>query len=344
MLESIYDDPFVGQISRLLVEGFGLPGCRKVERMPSGLINETYLADDVWVVQRVNGMFGPGVNEDIAHLVPILRARGVCVPEYGMASGGGYAVEGRRFGLAEGRWRVMTKLPGKSVDKVDCVERIRALAAMMARFHRALDGVVYHFKNVRVGVHDFERHRAGLVRAMEEKRAHRLWKDVEGVWSKIAFLERYIKFDNILLCEDRRIVHGDLKVSNFLFEGNEVSGVIDLDTMALSRVAFDVGDAIRSWCNPRTENEEPEFDAEWAREAMGVYLEEVGCLSRGERLSLADAAPFIALELSMRFARDALCEDYFGFDPEIGHGEHSLLRARNMANLCEQMLGRDAMV
>ena len=89
MLESIYDDPFVGQISRLLVEGFGLPGCRKVERMPSGLINETYLADDVWVVQRVNGMFGPGVNEDIAHLVPILRARGVCVPEYGLASGGG---------------------------------------------------------------------------------------------------------------------------------------------------------------------------------------------------------------------------------------------------------------
>ena len=61
-------------------------------------------------------------------------------------------------------------------------------------------------------------------------------------------------------------------------------------------------------------------------------------------LSLADAAPFIALELSMRFARDALCEDYFGFDPEIGHGEHSLLRARNMANLCEQMLGRDAVV
>ena len=99
-----------------------------------------------------------------------------------------------------------------------------------------------------------------------------------------------------------------------------------------------MGDAIRPWCNPRKEDEEPEYKSEFAREALGEYEESSHCLDREERSMLAFSPAYIALELAMRFARDALCEDYFGFDPEIGHAEHSARRARAMLGLCAQML------
>ena len=46
----------------------------------------------------------------------------------------------------------------------------------------------------------------------------------------------------------------------------------------------------------------------------------------------------IALELAARFARDALEESYFGFDPAFGgRGEHNLLRARGQAALARSV-------
>ena len=156
--------------------------------------------------------------------------------------------------------------------------------------------------------------------------------------------ENSIPIDAIGNVKQRRIIHGDPKVSNFLLnkdanvEFYAITGVIDLDTMARSSISYDVGDAIRSWCNPRKEDECPEFNSEYARETLGEYEEAMRFLVREERETLASSPAYIALELSMRFARDALCEDYFGFSPEIGHAEHSSRRARAMLELCSQML------
>ena len=42
----------------------------------------------------------------------------------------------------------------------------------------------------------------------------------------------------------------------------------------------------------------------------------------------------IALELAARFARDAMEERYFGWDPKFGtRGEHNLLRAKGQYSL-----------
>ena len=329
----------VDNICELVHVGFGLPRPAAVTPLSGGLINATYCADGVWIVQCVNPIFGATVNDDIAALTPVLRSHGVEVPLLCRAIDGEWSLDGRRFDL-DGRWRVMTRISGESHDHAESIEEIRALTVALARFHAALDGMHYEFRHKRPGVHDFMRHYHALERTVEgdEYRGHRLYAETLSLWNSIKDIARFVDFDSVMVCEDLRIIHGDPKISNFMQASGAVTGIVDLDTMAKSRVAFDVGDAVRSWCNPCAEDVEPAYNPEYAREMLGLYQEESPFLSRAERLSLPSAPAFISLELSMRFLKDALCEDYFGFDPKKGHGEHSLLRAQSMYTLCTQMM------
>ena len=334
----IVEDPILVKLSELLIRGYGLTKPAHYKQLTDGLINQTYSMDDCWIVQHINPIFGEQVNEDIAALSGQLQRQNVPVPKILCAKNGQHYVQGAEYGLDEGVWRVMTKLPGNTHHFVQSMEQIRSLTTMMARFHRALDHYSYTFKHSRPGVHDFQRHYRALDEAVQKHPKHRLYADVVALFEKIQHLMKFLDDTKIMGCEDLRIIHGDPKISNFLFDGADIVGVVDLDTMAKSRVAFDVGDAIRSWCNPCPEDVEPNYQREYAREAMGLYLENSPFLTRSERESLPFAPTFITLELAGRFARDALCEDYFGFNPDIGHGEHSLIRAQSMAKLCEQML------
>lgn len=341
---SFREEPIGAGLNRLLVDGFGLPPCGEFKRCSGGLINDTYDGDGVWIVQRVNPIFGIGVNEDIAALVPVLQKRGIPVAQLCRSKSGSLALNGADYGLAEGNYRVMPKLDGVAYDCVDDIGQIRALARMLAAFHEALEGVSYQFVHTRPAVHDFYRHKRALDEALATKREHRYRSTIEKLREEMQKCENSIPIDAIGNVKQRRIIHGDPKVSNFLLnkdanvEFYAITGVIDLDTMARSSISYDVGDAIRSWCNPRKEDECPEFNSEYARETLGEYEEAMRFLVREERETLASSPAYIALELSMRFARDALCEDYFGFSPEIGHAEHSSRRARAMLELCSQML------
>ena len=327
-------------IQNMITQAYGLPAPGVITPIHEGLINETYDIDNLWILQRLNRIFKPEVNEDIAALTPVLRAHGVNVPLIRRTVSGACSVSGEDYGLTAGCWRLMTKVEGTTRHKVENIEQLRSLVRAIARFHAALDGYRYAFRFARGGVHDFEKHRRALDEAVQTHPKHPFFAKVQDLYNQIQNVARFIKTDTVMSCEDRRIIHGDPKVSNLLFNGDEVVSIVDLDTMAHSRVAFEVGDAIRSWCNPCAEDQEPEFDREYARETMGLYLELSPFLTRAERNSLPDAAPFISLELAMRFARDALCEDYFGFDPNIGHAAHSFMRARAMYLLCTQMLER----
>lgn len=338
-ITQIIQDPLLLAMQRVFVKGFGLPPCQTYKKLTIGNINTTYEIDDIWILQRVNDIFGPCVNDDIAALTPILTKHHVCVPTLCRALNGAYCVRGEDYGLDEGNWRIMTKLPGQTRQYVENIDQIRSLTRCMAAFHNALSRTHYAFKHSRPGVHDFNRHIEALKHILSHPAyaSHRLRSDVQKLYDQIERFMPLIHANDILNCTSLHIIHGDPKISNFMMQDNDAIGVIDLDTIANSRIAFDVGDAVRSWCNPRKEDEEPCYNREYARETIGLYNECVE-LSKDERRTLNAAPPFIALELSARFARDAIAEDYFAFNPDIGHGEHSLLRAQNMLELSAQML------
>ena len=51
-------------------------------------------------------------------------------------------------------------------------------------------------------------------------------------------------------------MHGDPKISNLMFARDSDRGLclIDLDTLGPMPIALELGDALRSWCNPAAED------------------------------------------------------------------------------------------
>jgi Ser/Thr protein kinase RdoA (MazF antagonist) len=140
-----------------------------------------------------------------------------------------------------------------------------------------------------------------------------------------------------------RVCHGDLKFNNILFaaadgpEADRPLCLIDLDTLGPMPLAFELGDAWRSWCNRNGENNPvAALDLEIFRTSLEGYREGLGRpLSEGERRALLLGLDWVSVELAARFAADALYENYFGWDPKrfAGRGEHNLVRARSQFSL-----------
>jgi len=119
-----------------------------------------------------------------------------------------------------------------------------------------------------------------------------------------------------------RVIHGDLKISNLLFEAESPPGadraraLIDFDTLLRAPLWGEWGDAWRSWCNRRGEDEsEAQFDLTIFEASLrGLARSGRTAIDEAERASLAHSVERIALELATRYATDALEESYFAWD------------------------------
>jgi Ser/Thr protein kinase RdoA (MazF antagonist) len=113
-------------------------------------------------------------------------------------------------------------------------------------------------------------------------------------------------------------VHGDPKISNLLFEhdSDRALCLIDLDTLAHMPVALELGDALRSWCNPATEDAaSARFVRAFFEAAIEGYADAAqGLLAPEEWRAIPRGALTITVELAARFCADALRESYFGWN------------------------------
>lgn len=314
-----------------------------VSPLTGGLINSTYAvraASGEFVLQRVHTIFAPGIHDNIAAVTEHLRRRGELSPRLLPTAGGE-----RWADLGEaGIWRAMTRVPGTSFDAVASPEQARSAGALVARFHTALADVDHPFV-VRRTLHDTPAHLRTLALALVEHPGHRLFAEVEPLARAVlAGAEALPELAPAPL----RVGHGDLKFNNILFDATGPEGhvqarcLIDLDSVAPMPLHHELGDAWRSWCNPAGEEQgAPSFDAAIFAAGLDGYLEALGFeLEAVERRNLVHGVEWIALELTARFAADALNERYFGWDPRRfpGAGEHHLHRAKGQWALHEACL------
>ena len=141
-----------------------------------------------------------------------------------------------------------------------------------------------------------------------------------------------------------RILHGDPKVSNFLFaEGSSiVKCMVDFDTVGWAELSWELADAFRSWCNPSSEDQlAGTFDLQIFEAAMCSYAETVETSFPVEEIihSLSVTA-HIFLELALRFLVDAIEEEYFDWDSNNFNSasSHNLVRAKGQISACESLL------
>jgi aminoglycoside phosphotransferase (APT) family kinase protein len=321
--------------------GLASPGITPIR---TGLIHETYGIEDggrAYILQRINPIFSPGVQANIAAVTRHLEQKGLRTLRLLESQ------QGRPWAdLGEaGRWRLMTRLPGFSYDRCEDPEQARRAGALVAAFHSALHDFGADLEPIGFPFHDTRHHLDQLAAALREHPEHPLAGDVIPLAERIFEASRRWQPPRGLV---RRVIHGDLKFNNILFEepgaggAPEASALIDLDTLARMPLYFDWGDAWRSWCN-RAREDEPEaaLDLSLYRGAVEGLMSGLGFdPGDDERESLTWGLECLSLELCARFAEDALRESYFGWDAErFGRaGEQHLQRARGQLSLHQQAL------
>ena len=139
----------------------------------------------------------------------------------------------------------------------------------------------------------------------------------------------------------QRPIHGDPKVNNVLLDSasGQAVAVVDLDTVKPGLLHYDIGDALRSGCNPAgeetTDLAEVQFDPARCRAMLTGYLELARPILSADDLELIPlAARLISFELGLRFFSDHLAGDrYF----KCRHRGHNLERALVQFTLTERI-------
>jgi Ser/Thr protein kinase RdoA (MazF antagonist) len=137
-----------------------------------------------------------------------------------------------------------------------------------------------------------------------------------------------------------RVVHGDPKLDNILFDSNSrrAVSIIDLDTVMPGLIHHDIADCLRSCCNTAGESpEQPErveFDIDVCRAVLEGYAGAGGLTGEREAGYLYDAIRIIPLELGMRFLTDYLEGNrYF----KVSDPEENLRRAITQFRLTDSV-------
>lgn len=315
-----------------------------IRPLGTGLINRTFLArgrNGEWrVLQQLNAMFPPVVNEDIEAVTAHLAARGVLTPRLLRTREGQLWIPD-----AGGAWRVMTHIPGRVLDAVANEAQATAAGRLLASFHRNLENLAHEFRHVRPPVHEPARHLADLARALEAHADHRLYAAAAALADEI-----FTAADALptLAATPERVVHGDPKISNLVFTAqcDEALCMLDLDTLGRMALPFELGDAFRSWCNVAAEDDpRGSFSVALFAAAVRGYGEAAaGWLSAAEAASAVPATATIQVELAARFCADVLNETYFGWNPAMfaSRADHNLARARGQLNVHHSLLGQRA--
>lgn len=145
-----------------------------------------------------------------------------------------------------------------------------------------------------------------------------------------------------------RPIHGDPKVNNVLMDTTTGQAVtmIDLDTAKPGLIHYDIGDCLRSGCNPLGEEtelwEKVEFNLELCREILNGYLALTQAfLTDNDYVYLYDGIRLIAFELGLRFFTDYLAGNiYF----KAKSSEHNLLRALVQFKLAESIESQEMLI
>ena len=250
-------------------------------------------------------------------------------------------------------WRVITRvLSAHAFDTAQSPEHALECGATLGHFHYLVSdmdpaSVVdplpgFHVTSAYLAQYDAtlesEDAREILGASMEAKR---LAKYIEERREFAVSLEKAEASGELM----KRMFHGDPKVNNIMVDDFTGKGtaMIDLDTVSPGLMHVDVGDAVRSICNPAGEEElnlgKVTFDENLFLAFMKGYLKEAGTfMTETERAYLYDAIRLLPFELGLRFFQDYLAGDkYF----KVRQPGQNLNRARVQFRLCEAIEARE---
>jgi Ser/Thr protein kinase RdoA (MazF antagonist) len=313
-----------------------------VEHVPSN-INQTFVIKprdperDPLVLQRLHPVFGARVHVDIEAVTNHLAARGVTTPRLIHTVDDQLWLEDTS-GPSPQIWRALSYIDGLTLHRSTRPEPLESAAALLGQFHRALVDLKHGFVHERP-LHDTQRHLGNLRAALASETA-RGDLVAQELGARILRHSESARVDFSAL--PRRIIHGDPKLSNVMFDRlvpDQAKCMIDLDTVGLGYLAYELGDALRSWCNPAGEDTTSAHvdEAAFAAALRGYSRACPEAVAADELASSIDGLETVSVELASRFAADVINDSYWGWDSTrfASRREHNLLRARGQLALSE---------
>ena len=312
-------------------EAFNLGGpIQDVQPHGHGLINDTFVVTTAAgrraILQRINRHVFPEperIMENLRTLMNHIRrhrapgaiaARELWLPEIFSAHMGKDFITDAQNGF----WRATGFFENtRTLESIMNVRQAEEVGFALGRFHALihdLDPALLH--ETLPGFHNAPAYFARFLRA--SARPRRASAGAELLYC-LSFVEERGGLTRILESARHegklaiRPIHGDPKLDNFLFDAknDRVVSLIDLDTVQPGLVQYDIGDCLRSCCNPAGESPGDSaavrFDLDICRAILQRYISETrSFLTPEDYRYMYVAMRLMPFELGLRFLTDHL--------------------------------------
>lgn len=229
-----------------------------------------------------------------------------------------------------------------TIDEVASSDEAFSAAKEFGRLTRYLDKVdilgfketIPQFHNLDFRYRQFEKANANAT----PERRKLAEREIQGCFDFFAWVEEYNR-----LIEERslplRVTHNDTKINNVLFDAgsHEAVSVIDLDTLMPGYFIYDLGDMVRTFVSPVSEEEKDFSKITFRKEIYDALLE--GYLSQmeevmtpGEKKAIPFAGKMMTYIMALRFLADYLNGNIYY---QIKYEDQNLVRAGNQLKLME---------
>ncbi|MGB5006475.1 MAG: aminoglycoside phosphotransferase family protein [Ferruginibacter sp.] len=328
---------------------FGLKSDRfTVLPFGNGLINSTWVIEDApgkpaYILQKINqGVFKH--PEDIAFNTALIGDYlALYFPAYNFVASS-KTIDGKDLvKTVDVYYRVFPFVPcSHTVDVVEKPQQAYEAARQFGRFTKKLS--VFDVSQLKInlpGFHDLSLRYREFESALRSGNRERVAESSGLIATVIQHKTIVDEFEIYRSVLTARVTHHDTKISNVLFDNHD-NGicVIDLDTVMPGYFISDVGDMMRTYLCPVSE-EEKDFSKITIRSAfydaiVNGYLSEMGeVLSEQELTYFHFAGKFMIYMQAIRFLTDHINNDiYYG----AKYDGHNFVRAGNQLTLLQRLI------
>ena len=327
----------------------------KIDKISTGNINETYLVEHIYnskkskfILQSLSKIFSSHEIININHKLVSDHINNKLINNNLLISKENWKVPSLIkcksnnlfiFPFASNSWRAMTYIDNTfSIDSIEDEKMAYQTGIGLAKFHLICSDLdSSKILNSSLNFHNTKYYIDKYLTTLCEFNFEGL--DIE-LKKRLEILTRslsdHVKYVEILFTSlraksiERNIIHGDTKLSNFLFDikYKYVVSLIDLDTVSSGYLLTDLADCIRSICN--LSGEEPKnkynvsFDVDICESFLKGYFSITDQKNKFYFRLLPEFVYILIFELTIRFLTDFLASNrYFKVDYEA----HNLFRA-----------------